>query len=103
MSHRGKRRRTSATHRHHEKRREKFAKYSEESKQKQKQMNLITFYTCTNAKININPAYVINCYQRYGTGRVVLILSNGEHFVLAEHEKYRNVVTRIRNANNLPF
>lgn len=103
MSRRRKRRRTSATHRHHENRRKVFIKYSEESKQKQKQMNLITLYTCTNAKININPAYVINCYQRFGTGRVVLILANGDHFVLAEHEKYRNVVTRIMNANNLPF
>lgn len=103
MSRRRKGRRTSATHRHHENRRKMFIKYSEESKQKQKQMNLITLYTCTNAKININPAYVINCFQRFGTGRVVLILSNGDHFVLAEHEKYRNVVTRIMNANNLPF
>ena len=103
MSRRRKRGKTSAMHRHHEKRRETFAKYSKESKQKQKQMNLITLYTCTNAKININPAYVINCYQRFGTGRVVLILANGDHFVLAEHEKYRSVVTRIRNANNLPF
>lgn len=66
-------------------------------------MNLITLYTCTNARMDINPAYVTNCYQRYGTGRVVIILSNGDHFVLAEHETYRNVVTRIRNANKLPF
>ena len=90
-------------HRHHEKRREKFAKYSEESKQKQKQMNLITFYTCTNAKVNVKPAYVINCYQRYGTVCVVPILSNGDDFFLAEHEKHRIVVTRLINADNLPF
>ena len=103
MFRRRKRGKTSATHRHHENRRKMFIKYSEESKQKQKQMNLITLYTCTDAKININPAYVINCYQRFGTGRVVLILANGDRFVLAEHETYRNVVTRIMNANNLPF
>ena len=103
MSRRRKGKRTSAMRRHHEKRRETFAKYSKESKQKQEQMNLITFYTCANTKININPAYVINCYQRFGTGRVVLILSGGDHHVLAEHESYRSVVTRIRNANKLPF
>lgn len=103
MSRRRKRRKTSAMHRRHENRRKMFIKYSDEPKQEQGQTNMITFYTCTNAKININPAYVTNCYQRFGTGRVVLILSNGDHFVLAEHEKYRSIVTRIRSANNLPF
>lgn len=68
-------------------------------------MNLISLVTCTGARVTVNPAYVVNCYQRYGTGRVVLVLSTGDRHVLDEQESYRGVVTKIMNANanNLPF
>lgn len=106
MSHRKRGRRISATHRHREKRKETFAEYLAKSKsdKKRDEMNLITIKTTAGAHVSINPLFVTNCYQRYGTGCVVLILSTGSHYVLGEDETFRSVITRIRKANDkLPF